>query len=857
MSQQGQQRNKQGQAGYPSALAILVLLLLPTAANAQFPNTSTPKAIDGVVQQTILDLESQYVIRGEGAVRTRQSQPIQLVPPQLEPLPQQAASAVPSLPRPATNGLPPSIQALAPKEQGFPPSLRGLKTKVEVSDPRLNASSTPPTLAAPVKQPTPAGPRLDPHAKPNERTASLPKKTPYVSSQPNPIVPIYKPLPPRTLAAKPQSQSRLLAQPQLLGQPKAPTQPAVVEVEPEATVAPKLSQQPQAIALIPRPLPELPPAKTEVEVEVEVQDFPSRSESMDGYSLMPQGRLPCVPRVSKSSLCKNKMNGYRGRAMAIENDPPAESDQPPKAGEPMWWSESLRTRLGFAPDSIQVDIGSLIQVAMESSPLVRSILTEPRIRQSDIVIADADFDTTAFLEAKFVDTNEPVGNQLTTGDNSDRFRDETYSSGLGIRKRTRRGGQLEIAQRGGFQENNSIFLNPNPQGTTRMEINFSQPLLRDGGKAINNVQVVLAQLDVQAANNQVRLDLEDHLIDVVAAYWDLYQARADWLQRHRLQQGAQHLSEVLLARGEVDSQRRQILRANAAVESRKADVIRAATRVRNAQSRLRMLTGSPQLIAAEQVELTPRDIPLSSPVPISTRDSLITALDNRADIADAIRRIHTVSVRVGAAKNQVLPRMDLLLGTYVAGLSPNSDTFRALGKQYADGRPSYSVGFLYELPIGNRASKARLERSRWEYSRAMYDFHQTMEVTFAEIELAVRETQATYTEMVTKKQSIVAATSEVLYLQQRWDLLPDPEESAILLIEDLLDAQQRLANEERAFVTAQVNYAMSWIKLRKAMGILLQFNKETSSIQVNDEPLPMTESAVDIPVLDQTVPETK
>ena len=95
---------------------------------------------------------------------------------------------------------------------------------------------------------------------------------------------------------------------------------------------------------------------------------------------------------------------------------------------------------------------------------------------------------------------------------------------------------------------------------------------------------------------------------------------------------------------------------------------------------------------------------------------------------------------------------------------------------------------------------------------------------FTEVEVAVRETQTAYCEMVSKKQSIDAANREVNYLEQRWELLPDPNESAVLLIEDLLDAQERLADEEQALVAAQVGYALSWVQLRKSMGILLRFD---------------------------------
>ena len=46
----------------------------------------------------------------------------------------------------------------------------------------------------------------------------------------------------------------------------------------------------------------------------------------------------------------------------------------------------------------------------------------------------------------------------------------------------------------------------------------------------------------------------------------------------------------------------------------------------------------------------------------------------------------------------------------------------------------------------------------------------------------------------------------------------------------MLDAQQRLADEELAVVTAQVSYALSWIQLRKATGVLLRFDDTNSAI---------------------------
>ena len=578
-------------------------------------------------------------------------------------------------------------------------------------------------------------------------------------------------------------------------------------------------------------------------------------------NMMPSGNVmssanPDIPRPVSHGSFGRFLQPYRARAYETDDGQPtslidssalldarADGSQhelpSPDSGFDMWWESQLVESIGIAQQTLPIDIANLTQTALSSSPYVRAILTEPHIRRTDIVVADAEFDTMAFLEGRFTDTNEPVGSALTTGDNSTRFRDETFTSAGGVRKKTRAGGEYELSQRGGFQENNSTFLNPNPQGTTRLEFNFTQPLMRDRGTAVNNTRILLARLDLQMTNASVRSDLEDHLIQVTRAYWDLFQARAEWLQGRRLLDGAERLHRIMQARDGVDSQRRQILRTRAALTSRQSDLVRVTTRIRDTQAKLRLLTGSQQLVHGQQLELTPQDQPLEYSVDVSASQSVATALDNRSDIAQAIRKVQAVSTRVGAAKNQVLPRLDLILGAYAAGLDDERDTVGAFGRQLSEGRPTYWAGLSYELPIGMRASKARLNRNRWEMCQAMYEFQQATEVAFTEVEVAVRETKTAFNEMIAKKRSIDAAQNEVAYLQQRWEFLPDPNESAVLLIEDLLDAQERLADEERAFVTAQVSYAMSWIQLRKVTGVLLRFDahsQATSLPVTNNDP---------------------
>jgi outer membrane protein TolC len=207
-------------------------------------------------------------------------------------------------------------------------------------------------------------------------------------------------------------------------------------------------------------------------------------------------------------------------------------------------------------------------------------------------------------------------------------------------------------------------------------------------------------------------------------------------------------------------------------------------------------------------------------------DSLHTALLNRPDISQAIRDARAASVKLGVAQKDVLPKLDFVASTYVAGLAAGSDGGKAYGNQFSEGRPTFSVGLQFEVPIGNRASHAQANRRRWELNQAMSRFSLTVEEALTSVEVAVREVQTSYGEMVAKHRAMRAAQSEADYLSDRWRVLPNVNDSAAQLLENLLDAQERVADEEQAMVGAQVNYALTLVRLKSEMGTLLRIGDQ-------------------------------
>lgn len=528
-----------------------------------------------------------------------------------------------------------------------------------------------------------------------------------------------------------------------------------------------------------------------------------------------------VQRIPAESL----INPYAARANAY----PTSVAMPHEAGQlaelpreyAPWWDEVINKPMRAAPSTRPINVESLIFEAIEHSPQVTAFRIDPIIRETQILEEVAEFDWQTFLETKFDDSNDPIGNSLTTGDNSDRFTDKHFTSRFGVEKRLEQGGSLDVTQNFGLQDNNSTFFTPRDQGTSRLELNFTQPLLRGAGQTYNESRTVLAMLDHQISEDDLQDSLQDHLVEVYTTYWNLYRARAVRLQKERLLRRAIDVEQKLAARQGIDAVRRQVLRARAAVASRRSEIARADMEVRNSESRLRLLVNSPGLKQSTVVELLPIEAPMSEYMSVSMRGSVETALQNRPDIRRAIKQMKETAVRLEVSKNELLPKLDFVLGTYVAGLRGKSQIDTAWTNQFRDGRPGYSVGLMLQYPLGNRAAKARYARREWEVARTLKEFEASVESSMSEVELAVREFETSYQEMLSRFQSMIAADTEANYLLERWRLLPGNDQTTSFLLEDLLDAQERVAMEEQDFVEAQVAYVLSVVRLKRASGILL------------------------------------
>lgn len=535
-----------------------------------------------------------------------------------------------------------------------------------------------------------------------------------------------------------------------------------------------------------------------------------------------------------------------------------------------WWNDYVGVRQRKDAESVDVDITGLLVLAIHHSNQIQIASTEPKIRKAFVKEMDAGFDWTHYVDGNWNDTSEPTGSSLTAGAGITQFNDHQFSAESGIRRQTRKGGQFSLGQRFGWQDNNSNFLTPPNQANSRLTLSYTHPLLRGRGEAYNTSVVVLAKIDALIADEEFRAQLEDHLLEIVRAYWSLFLERTVLAQQARMFLKTEEIVKTLKARMQFDAERTQYVSALAAMESRKANLLQTQLNVVNSESRLRSLINANELGQGNEVELIPVDVPSVLTLKIELQDELKKAIANRTESHVATQRVRQAMTRLGVARHEILPQLNLITQGYLSGLQGDADFGRSFTDQFTAGSPSYTMGINYEYPIGNRAASSRQTQRQLELSRIEREYQQTIQSLQMEVESAVRRLYTARREISVRSQALQAAEAEAVTLRRRWDGVMGRGQNAGLNLEALLRAQERVADFEQQYVTALINYNLTAVELRRVNGTLLQseqlfsaeenITKRQSSGAVppwrarNPVDQPVIEAPPELPAFDQVVP---
>jgi len=284
------------------------------------------------------------------------------------------------------------------------------------------------------------------------------------------------------------------------------------------------------------------------------------------------------------------------------------------------------------------------------------------------------------------------------------------------------GGQVALTASADRTLTNSAFTFYDRFWNSGVGLSVRQPLLRGFGREVTESGIRLALDNRDLADLEYRAALEEKVRLVETLYWELVRSRGVLDAQRKALEVSMDLLRVNEARLRAGAGTKvDVSQSGAGVAARQVDVLRAENNLRSVEEILlgELVPRSPDLPDAADLRVEPVDdaaeaLPLLPPESVAA--AVEEALLRRTDVR--LRRIAVDQAEVGVlrAESSVLARLDVQAGVGYAGLAGN------LGSAWSDSlasreNASWNVGLFLEIPIGNRAARARLERAVLTRSR--------------------------------------------------------------------------------------------------------------------------------------------
>lgn len=312
------------------------------------------------------------------------------------------------------------------------------------------------------------------------------------------------------------------------------------------------------------------------------------------------------------------------------------------------------------------------------------------------------------------------------------------SGGVGFNQTLPWGGAYSANWNNARLTSTNVFSTFSPQLTSNLNLQYTQPLLRN---------LSMDSIRQQVALSKKSRDLSDITLETVVAltarnvrdaYWDLSYA----IDNLKAQQESLALSQQSLK----DNQKRveigtmapiDIVQAQAEVASNESGVIVAEAAIRAAQDKLRALIFDPADPNFWNVALEPTDEAPFTAQAIDVEAAVRNALDKRTDIRSAKNTLEQGDVNIRYFNNQIKPDVNAQLGyitTGVGGLgvsqpnpfdpagapvsAANRNFGSVLGDVFQSQYPNWTVGVQIAYPLGSSTAQANLARTKLQYQQA-------------------------------------------------------------------------------------------------------------------------------------------
>lgn len=484
--------------------------------------------------------------------------------------------------------------------------------------------------------------------------------------------------------------------------------------------------------------------------------------------------------------------------------PPAQTTQEPEAVNPVDRDADQRgapVRDLTVEDALR--IGRSRNVGLRAAELL------PEQARLDLLYAEAGFEPELYANTTYTDSQSTQRSSLQPS-----ISRESMEGAIGWRQRVVTGGLFDLAYRPARYVTSGSTFYPDELFTNEFAASYRQPLLRGGWTDYNLAPIETARHGVHLARSDYDRAVQDTLLQIVTAYWELVYARENWrvgwsalvVAREQLRITEEKIKVKSLA--PLDR-----VADDAEVARRQEELIVAENQIRAREDDLRRL-----LFGTDDPQLWSLNLRPASPVKVEPDDRerpfeplVDVAIANRPDLRSQRAAVAQAELAELQADRDVLPSLDVIGSWSSDGAR---DHFRDAWRDASEVEyPDWSIGLEFSVPIGNTAARARQQRAALEVERQRRQLHAALLDVTKQVREAVRNLHSLAQSIRASAESVRLAETNLKTEQVKLNVGATTAFEVQRRNQDLREARTR-------HLRNQLDYRVAESRLLHAQGIL-------------------------------------
>ncbi len=468
-------------------------------------------------------------------------------------------------------------------------------------------------------------------------------------------------------------------------------------------------------------------------------------------------------------------------------------------------------RTGENQNVMRLSLLDCIRLAFKNNPDIKIEEFNPQIQDTYIAKEESAFDPVFAIDLVNKRDDVPTATSFLAG--ADVSIVEEINVDIGIEQRLITGGDYELKFLNSKYESNASFQSPNPAYVSGLAWTFTQPLLKDFGKWVNEAGIVLSKNNKEISTEMFRLQVMKTVLEVEKVYWDMVWAVDDLKVKELSLKEAQDLLEINKSKVDVGLLPPiDVLEAEAGVANRFHETISARDRIQDTQDKLKSMTHIMDDMKLWDIEIEAIDRPILKTETQGVVNCVAAAFENRPDYLGIKKDLRNKDIRIKVTKNQLLPTLDLVGSLGLNGLDGEYGT--NIDDISSGDFTSWSIGLSVKVPWGNQSAKSDYMQSKLEKMRSLARFKKLEQDIILETRESIRQIETDLKR--------IESTNVVLQLEEaKLETEKKRFEQGLATSHDLLEFQSDVAEARTNNLKATIDYNKSIANLENAKGTLL------------------------------------